>query len=148
MNTIFAVILMDMILVTLGITVIRLSRHTRRELAAANARIDTLQTELGQIYLTDEDRELLGLEARKTVTVPDVSGKAKRKGLVPACQAHAWSAEELKTGRLPTNRTNRSHGKGLCFIRTCIKCEARQARGVQTRGTSGERQSHYTWHAD
>lgn len=125
------------------------ARHTREIQAltdTTDAKLKDLEQQIGQIFLTEQDRKDIGLPPRQ---VQVIEKKAGSNGLAPACTVHKWSAEFLERGRLASNRGNYGVDGGNCFVRVCLKCKARQVRGKRiSLHSDGSKQNHYHWHSD
>ncbi|QGT55030.1 hypothetical protein SEA_FORZA_37 [Gordonia phage Forza] len=133
--------LVALILVTLCALILArqqtLVKRTRAELQELRTHVEnsqkTVEKQISQIFLTEDERKLLGLPSAVDVTKQLVESGVKEKveradGLIPACKAHKWSAKRLEKPRRKVGARMRAGDDGMVYVRTCLKCGERQAR--------------------
>lgn len=113
---------------------------------------EVMKSEYTNLFLTPEDRKLLGLNE---ITVPKPepvlpilkTSKPKKEpnpSEMPACLEHTWSAAELDSVRRYSANSELEDEDGYAYVRHCLSCKWRQARGRRVPGTSDM----YYWHDD
>ena len=93
-------------------------------------KIDSIEKEIGNIYLTEDDRKTLGLPARMIMEV-----EAKEK--LPCSGDHKWSGEHIgapnNTAMNSKHMWKENDGK-KAVIKKCLKCGAQRVRGEKIYG--------------